>query len=70
MEAYVIVSYWWGIHEDNPRYAEEKRTERVVIGSRKFAQTIADDLADCFAKDSTFCYVEVEGEAAVTIEGK
>jgi len=58
-KAYVIMSYWYGTHDDEARFGEDAKVERVVIGDRDHANAVEKKIQEQIRDKYRYCYTDV-----------
>ncbi len=56
---FVVMSYWYGTHDDEAVYGEVSKVERVVIGTQGRAEDVEREIENSIKDKSRFCYTEI-----------
>lgn len=62
-KVYVVMSYWYGTHDDTPVFGKVSKVERVVRGDKVRAAQVELEISAKLMDESGYCYVDsVEAE--------
>ena len=59
-KVYVVMSYWYGMHDDSPRFGEVAKVERVVRGDQARVSEVELEVSAKLMDEYGYCYVDSE----------
>jgi hypothetical protein len=58
-KVYVVMSYWYGTHDDTSVFGEVSKVERVVRGNKSRAESVEKEIQETICDKHNYCYTDI-----------